>query len=174
VCVTCIFSFIAGEGDMHPTGSQLQHIFLVMNRKKRLGWTLRFRVMLNGVSGYLLSILKKEIKKRFNIGKVTFYIFKVLNAHISKQIFYFNMFNYCLGVLFSIFLRFITMTLFFLYKLRAFRLQQMRKHSNYVGISKQSYHEPITHNNIYKYKKKIWELAKLMKAPLRNHGKKFY
>jgi hypothetical protein len=30
------------------------------------------RVMLNGVSGYLLSIPKKKIKKRFNIEKVIF------------------------------------------------------------------------------------------------------
>jgi hypothetical protein len=39
--------------------------------------------MLNSAAGHLLSILEKEIKKRFNIMKVTFYIFKVLNAHIS-------------------------------------------------------------------------------------------
>jgi hypothetical protein len=30
--------------------------------------------------GHLLSILKKEIKEKFNIGKITFYIFKELNT----------------------------------------------------------------------------------------------
>jgi hypothetical protein len=37
VSVTCIFSFIlvAGEGDMHPTGSQLQHIFAFMNAEMK-------------------------------------------------------------------------------------------------------------------------------------------
>jgi hypothetical protein len=46
---------------------------------------------------HLLSILKKEIKKIFNIKKVTFYIFKVLTTYISRQNFYFNMLNYCPG-----------------------------------------------------------------------------
>jgi hypothetical protein len=45
----------------------------------------------------LLSILKKEIKEKFNIGKVTFYIYKVLNEYISRQNFYFNMLNHCPG-----------------------------------------------------------------------------
>jgi hypothetical protein len=44
---------------------------------------------------HLLSILKKEIKEKFNIGKVTFYISKVLNAHTSRQNFYYNMLNHC-------------------------------------------------------------------------------
>jgi hypothetical protein len=42
----------------------------------------------------MLSIPKNKIKRIFNIGKVTFYISKVLNAHISRQNFYFNMFNH--------------------------------------------------------------------------------
>jgi hypothetical protein len=54
--------------------------------------------------GHLLSIPKKEIKERFNIEKVTFYILKILNAHILRQIFYFNMLNHCSG-LFNIFLK---------------------------------------------------------------------
>jgi hypothetical protein len=64
--------------------------------------------MLNSVSGHLLSMSKNEIKEIFNTGKTTFYILKVLNAHISKQILYFNMFN-CYSkhylVLFNIFLK---------------------------------------------------------------------
>jgi hypothetical protein len=63
--------------------------------------------MLNSAPEHLLSILKKEIKEKFNIGKLAFYIFKVLNAHISRQNFYFNMLNYCSGTLFSILLNLI-------------------------------------------------------------------
>jgi hypothetical protein len=48
------------------------------------------RVMLNNAP-------KKEIKEKFNIEKTTFYISKVLNIHISGQIFYFNMINHCPG-----------------------------------------------------------------------------
>jgi hypothetical protein len=53
--------------------------------------------MLNNASGHLLNILKKEIKEKFNIGKLTFYISKVLNTHISRQKFYFNILNHCSG-----------------------------------------------------------------------------
>jgi hypothetical protein len=56
----------------------------------------KIRVM-HSVSGHLLNIPKKEIKRKFNIEKVTFYISKVLNAHISRQNFYFNMLNHCSG-----------------------------------------------------------------------------
>jgi uncharacterized membrane protein len=62
-------------------------------------------VMLNSIFEIFVKYTKKkEIKNRFNIEKVTFYIFKMLNAHISKQIFYFNMLNHCPGALFNIFL----------------------------------------------------------------------
>jgi hypothetical protein len=50
-------------------------------------------VMLNSVPEHLLNMPKKETKKMFNIGKITFYIFKILNAHILRQIFYLNMLN---------------------------------------------------------------------------------
>jgi hypothetical protein len=36
------------------------------------------------VDNYQLSILKKEIKEKLNIKRITFYISNVLNAHISK------------------------------------------------------------------------------------------
>jgi hypothetical protein len=49
--------------------------------------------MLNSVPEHLLNMPKKETKKMFNIGKITFYIFKILNAHILRQIFYLNMLN---------------------------------------------------------------------------------
>jgi hypothetical protein len=51
-------------------------------------------VMLNNSPGALIKHTKEENKKTFNIRKVTFYIFKVLNAHISRQIFFFNMLNH--------------------------------------------------------------------------------
>jgi hypothetical protein len=53
--------------------------------------------------GYLLSILKKEIKNKINIEKTTFYAFEILNTRNLRQNFYFNMLNQCPGALFSIF-----------------------------------------------------------------------
>jgi hypothetical protein len=41
-------------------------------------------VMLNSAPGHLLSILKKEIKDKINVGKINFYIFKVLNAQFQR------------------------------------------------------------------------------------------
>jgi uncharacterized membrane protein required for colicin V production len=49
--------------------------------------------MLNSVSEHLLNILKRKIKEKFNINKITFYAFKMLNTHISRQNFHINMFN---------------------------------------------------------------------------------
>jgi hypothetical protein len=46
--------------------------------------------------GHLLNILKREIKVKFNIEKL-FNIFERLNAHVSRQNFYFNMLNHCSG-----------------------------------------------------------------------------
>jgi hypothetical protein len=40
--------------------------------------------MLNGAPGHLLSILKMEIKEKIDVIKVTFYIFKALNAQVSR------------------------------------------------------------------------------------------
>jgi hypothetical protein len=38
---------------------------------------------------------KMEIKDKINGDKITFYIFKTLNAHISRQNFYINKLNQC-------------------------------------------------------------------------------
>jgi hypothetical protein len=59
--------------------------------------------MLNSAPGHLLSMSKIEIKNKINGDKTTFFIFKTLNAHVSRQNFYINKLNQCLGTLFSIF-----------------------------------------------------------------------
>jgi hypothetical protein len=41
----------------------------------------------------LLSMLKKETKDKIKGDKITFCIFKTLNAHISRQNFYINKLN---------------------------------------------------------------------------------
>jgi hypothetical protein len=48
--------------------------------------------MLNSALRYLLSMpkMKIKIKDKINDDKITFYIFKALNAHIPKQKFYIN------------------------------------------------------------------------------------
>jgi hypothetical protein len=38
---------------------------------------------------------KMEIKDKINGDKITFYIFKTLNAHILRQNFYINKLNQC-------------------------------------------------------------------------------
>jgi hypothetical protein len=43
--------------------------------------------------GHLLSTPKKKIKDKIKGDKITFCIFKALNAHISKQNFYINKLN---------------------------------------------------------------------------------
>jgi hypothetical protein len=48
--------------------------------------------MLNGVSDALVKHAKKKIKKS-NIVKITFYIFKILNAQFSRDFFYNNLLN---------------------------------------------------------------------------------
>jgi hypothetical protein len=42
------------------------------------------RVMLHSALGALLSIPKKESKDKINVERITFYIFKVLNAQVSR------------------------------------------------------------------------------------------
>jgi hypothetical protein len=62
-------------------------IFLIMF----LSMNIMFINLLGTVmqcSRTLVKHTKKEIKERFNIEKVIFYIFNVLNAHILRQIFY--------------------------------------------------------------------------------------
>jgi hypothetical protein len=59
--------------------------------------------MLNSASGHSLSIPKKEIKEKINVGERTFYIFKVLNAQVSRHNFSIYVLNQCPGALFNIF-----------------------------------------------------------------------
>jgi hypothetical protein len=40
---------------------------------------------------------KMEIKNKINSDKTTFYIFRALNAHISRQNFYIKKLNQCPG-----------------------------------------------------------------------------
>jgi sugar-specific transcriptional regulator TrmB len=46
---------------------------------------------------HLLSKIKKEIKNKINISKITFDAFELLNARNLRQNFYFNIFNQCPG-----------------------------------------------------------------------------
>jgi hypothetical protein len=42
---------------------------------------------------HLLNMLKKEIKNKSNIDKITFYTFKTLNVQFPKENFHNNLFN---------------------------------------------------------------------------------
>jgi hypothetical protein len=40
--------------------------------------------MLTRAFGALIKHKKKEIKDKINVGKITFFIFKILNAQVSR------------------------------------------------------------------------------------------